>query len=309
MGRVLIAGGTGFVGTALAPALRARGWEVLTAARKHADRTLDLDRPATIGPALEGCDAAVFLIHRMGASTEDLEASETAGAVAFLAEAERLGVRRIVYLGGPVPAGPASKHLASRLATGRVLRSGTVSTIELRAGMIVGVGSESWMICRDLALRLPVMVLPKWLGTRSQPVWIGDVVEALAEAVGDPLEGSAAFDLPGPETLSARQILERVAARRGMRPLMIPVPLLTPRLSSWWLGGVTRANTQIARQLVDGLTHDLVAPDDGYWSRTAHVRLSFDEAVTRALAEELPPERRRERVWEALVPWVALPAR
>ncbi|MEZ4322239.1 MAG: NAD(P)H-binding protein [Myxococcota bacterium] len=314
MGTVLVAGATGFVGRHLVGALREAGHTVVCGSRNPGRQVaregvrwvrLDVDAPDTLGPALEGCDAAVYLVHAM-AEHDEPGPAERRAALAFRTACEHAGIRRIVFLGGPRPAGPPSAHLASRLETGELLRSGSVSAIELRAAMIVGEGSESWTICRDLAMRLPIMVLPSWLGTRSQPLWIGDVVRALVRAVDLPLEGSHAFDLPGPDTLSARDILVRTAAIRGFRPIMIPVPILSPRLSSYWLHGVTRADIRIARQLVEGLRHDMVSPDDGFWALAPDLeRTPFDEAARRALASEAPMPSRRERLWERLTSAIA----
>lgn len=299
---MLIVGGTGFVGRHLGPALAARGWDVRIGSRRSPSCTVDLDRPETLAPALAGCDAAVYLVHRM-ADPGDLADAERRNARAFRDAAERAGLRRVVYLGGPTPAGVPSEHLASRIATGEILRGGSVSTIELRAGMIVGEGSESWTICRDLALRLPVMLLPSWLGTRSQPIGIDDVVGALADALDDPHAGSAWFDLPGPETLTARAILERIAAIRGMRPVMVPVPVLTPRLSSAWLKLVTRADYRVARKLVEGLAHDLVSEGPSWWTHVGRAPEPFDDAARKALLSEGTPDRGAR--WERLAARVA----
>jgi uncharacterized protein YbjT (DUF2867 family) len=307
---VFVAGATGFVGRNLRGALQEAGHTVRCGSR-NPDRArssapgfdwveMDVDRPETIRPALEGCDAAVYLIHAMG-EHDDPMPTERQEATAFLQACEDAGIQRIVYLGGPAPDGEPSPHLASRLMTGHILRSGTPSTIELRAAMIIGNGSESWLICRDLAMRLPVMILPSWLSSRSQPIWIGDVVAALTAAVDLEHEGSAAYDLPGPDTLSARQILEGIAASRGMKPIMIPVPVLTPKLSSYWLRGVTRANFDIAKQLVEGLEHDLVSKDDGFWALVPDLeRTPFERAVELAFEQEEPPATRRGRLWERL---------
>lgn len=311
-GPVVVAGATGFVGRRLVAALEAAGRPVRRGTRDPAaGRTetptatwveLDVDRPDTLRRALEGADALVYLVHQMREDHgADLVSHERAAARAVREAAEQAGLRRIVFLGGPVPAGTPSRHLAARLATGEELRAGTTSTIELRSAMIIGVGSESWTMTRDLAARLPVMVLPAWLATRSQPIGVADVVAALVHAVDDDHPGSAAFDLPGPEVLTAREILERIAAARGMRPLMIPVPLLTPALSAGWLRLVTRADFAIARQLVDGLAHDLVADGDGYWERMAPRRPTpFDAVVAATFAEESGTLSRRARTWERL---------
>jgi uncharacterized protein YbjT (DUF2867 family) len=308
-GPVVVAGASGFVGRHVVPRLLARGHEVRCGTRRPAAQTdpsrqwvkLDVDTGAGLDDALRGVDALVFLVHGLATHGEDLLASEEAAARRVLQAAERAGVRRIVYLGGPVPAGEPSPHLLARLRTGEILRSGSVSTIELRAAMIIGAGSESWQMCRDLALRLPIMVLPRWVATRSQPIGIDDVADAIVAAVDLDLPGSAAFDLPGPEVLTAREILERVSAQAGFRAVMVPVPVLTPRLSSWWLRFVTRANFGVARQLVDGLTSDLVAKDEGFWRHLPGRPTPFDEVVRRALAEEGPPESLGPRLWERAV--------
>jgi uncharacterized protein YbjT (DUF2867 family) len=212
---------------------------------------------------------------------------ERRAAKAFAAAAAEAGVERIVYLGGPAPRQRASEHLRSRLEVGEILRAGSVPAVELRASMVVGSGGASWQIVRDLAMRLPVMVLPRWLKSRSCPVALEDVVAALAATAELPLEGSAWFDVPGPEALSGRQILERIAALRGRRILAVDVPFLTPKLSALWLKLVTRADFSLARELVMGLQEDLLPKDDRFWQLIGHTRLvSFDEAASRALANE-----------------------
>lgn len=300
---VVVAGASGFVGRRLVSQLRATGRELRLGSREPRRHGagwvhLDVDTGEGLDASLTGADSLVFLVHGLSTHAGDLRASEAATARRVLEAAERAGLRRIVYLGGPVPAGPPSTHLLARLETGEILRSGRVSTVELRASMIVGAGGESWQMCRDLALRLPVMVLPRWLGTRSMPVGLDDVVRAIVAAIDLPLEGSAAFDLPGPEVLTARQILERVAAQAGFRPVMVPVPLLTPRLSSWWLRFITRADVGVARQLVDGLTSDMVSEGPGFWVHLPDGPTPFDEVVRQALMEEGPPPTRAVRLWE-----------
>jgi uncharacterized protein YbjT (DUF2867 family) len=300
---VVVAGASGFVGRHLVDRLQTEGFRVRCGTRNTLRASsvrpgfnwveLDVDREDTLNDAFEGADALVFLVHRMRDGGAHLEDAEEQAARRVLACAERAGIRRIVYLGGPAPKGSeeegaTSEHLRARLKTGEVLRSSPkVSTIELRAGMVVGAGSESWLIVRDLALRLPVMSLPQWLKNRSQPIWVGDVVDALHHALSNKMTTSQAFDLPGPETLRAQDILVRIAARRGIRPLMIPVPVLTPSLSSHWIRLVSRADYDIAKRLVHGLTQDLVADDSGYWNEMPErVVVSFDDAIDRALAAE-----------------------
>jgi uncharacterized protein YbjT (DUF2867 family) len=296
---VLLAGATGFVGRAVQPRLVAAGWQVRSLTRKAADTQRpaegvewcqgDVARFADCARALEGVQAALYLVHGIGESPS-FERREVEEARQFAEAAHRAGVSRIVYLGGVAPAGEPSAHLQSRLAVGETLRLGPVPAIELRASMIIGHGSLSWLIVRDLAARLPVMVLPSWLRSRTQPVAIDDVVAALVAALDVPLAASTSFDLPGPEIMSGRQILDETARQLHLaRPLALEVPLLTPRLSSQWVHLVTRAKWSVARQVVVGLTHDLLARDDQFWRAIGHVqRVPFGEAARRALAAEAP---------------------
>ena len=153
--------------------------------------------------------------------------------------------------------------------------------------MVIGHGSASWQIVRDLAVRLPVMVLPKWLASRTRPVALSDVVEALVSAADLPLAQSEWFDLPGPEVMSGQQILERIAALRGRRFLALKVPFLSPQLSALWLRLITRTDFALARELVLGLQQDLLPKDERFWSLIDHTQLmSFDAAARYALASE-----------------------
>lgn len=210
---------------------------------------------------------------------------ERRAASSFAQAASRAGIERIVYLGGPAPRGVPSEHLRSRLEVGEILRAGPVPVVELRASMVIGCGSASFQIVRDLAERLPIMVLPRWLSSRTSPVALSDVVDALLAAADLPLAESAWFDLPGPEIMSCQQILERIARLRGRRFLALKVPLLTPRLSALWLRLVTRTNFALARELVLGLQDDLLPEDDRFWRLAGHRQLrSFDDAAQQALA-------------------------
>jgi uncharacterized protein YbjT (DUF2867 family) len=241
------------------------------------------------------------LVHGIGEGV-DYHRHEVVAASTFSKAAAAAGVERLVYLGGVAPgAGPGSDHLRSRLDVGEALRAGPVRTIELRASMIVGHGSLSWLIVRDLAARLPVMVLPRWLKSRTQPVAIDDVVIALVRAVELPLAESACFDIPGPVALSGREILEETARVMGLpHPRMVGLPLLSPRLSSLWVRFVTRAQWSIAREVVVGLTEDLLAQDDRFWKLIDHPRrLSFAEAARLALDAERS-DGRVQGTWGAI---------
>ena len=305
---VLLTGATGFVGRNLYTRLKQQGLEVICASRRperaaqeHPDRTwveLDVDRPATLRSALEGCGSAFYLIHQMVGGAE-YESRERQSARHFREAADEAGVERIVYLGGVAPRGRPSRHLRSRLETGRVLRAGPISAIELRASMIIGQGSASWQIVRDLAARLPVMILPSWTRSRTQPVWIGDVLEALVGALELPDQTSRWFDIPGPETLTVEEILRKSAELMDNQPRMFDVPLLSPRLSSYWLRFVTQADVHLARELVEGLKSDLLADSDVFWELIGHTDLlPFEEAARR---EMVRPERGSARLIERAV--------
>jgi uncharacterized protein YbjT (DUF2867 family) len=310
---VLVTGATGCVGGALVPALLAAGHRVRATTRGGADSRnggvewvdADLSRPADLPRALDGVAAAYFLVHGMASAREDYTEEERRGAAAFSRAAEAAGVERIVYLGGVAPRGRPSKHLASRLAVGEVLRSGRVPCLELRASMIIGAGSASWQVVRDLALRLPAMLLPAWSESRTAPVAIEDVVRALAAALDLPLPESTWFDLPGGTVLRVREILEHVAALRGRSLPALRAPLPVPRVSTLWLKLVSDADWRVVRELVLGLSHDLLPRDDRYWSLAGlPPPLTFDEAARRALADDRPGEGLRGAVTaieEALV--------
>jgi len=294
--KILVTGATGFIGAAFVAALRAQGHSVVATSRRtmpaHDDadvewRTCDLLDPATLPAALAGINVAFYLVHSMGGGHADFMQLERRAAQAFAHAAARAGLKRIIYLGGPAPTGVSSEHLQSRLAVGEILRAGPVQTVELRASMVIGHGSASWQIVRDLAMRLPAMILPKWLKSRTRPVALDDVIAALMAAKDLQLKQSEWFDLPGPEIMSGRQILERIAALRGRRILAVEVPFLTPKLSALWLILVTRADFSLARELVLGLGGDLLPKDDRFWQLVGHTELvGFDEAARRALSKD-----------------------
>lgn len=288
-----VLGATGFVGRALVSALSAAGEPVRAASRrgKRASESIDwvscdLERAETLGPVLEGCDAVYYLVHSLGRADFRETDRRCAHNVAEVAAAA--GCRRIVYLGGVSPRGRASEHLASRLEVGEILRAGSVLAVELRASMIIGNGSASWRILRDLAARLPFMVFPRWLDSKTCPIALSDVITALLDARDVPLTGSAWFDIPGPEPLSAREMLETVADLDGRRIPSIRVPVLTPALSAMWLRIVSGAEYAVARELVLGLSEDLL-PQRTFWELAPHApSLSFRAAAANALLSEKP---------------------
>ncbi|MEN0067343.1 MAG: NAD(P)H-binding protein [Myxococcota bacterium] len=314
---VLVAGATGFVGRHVIERLLEQGRSVVGGTRNPERakrggpigtritwRRFDIRDPSSHDPALEGIGDLVYLVHLMRTSGGNLVEQEAKSAHQVVKAAERSGVRRIVYLGGPQPntRDTPSHHLNARLVTGSILRASSVPTVELQAAMIIGAESESWRIVRDLALRLPVMALPVWLDRKSEPLGIDDVVDAIVGALDPAVIAPTCLALPGPEAVSGRGILERVAAHAGIRPIMVPMPLLGPKVSSHWIRIITRADFTVARQLVDGLRDDLIATSPTWWEVSRRTPTSLDEAIQRALQAEPPSSfPPMQRTWERLV--------
>lgn len=295
--RVLVAGARGVIGRALCPVLARAGHHVVEGVRP----AFDVDDEGTMRAALVDVDVAVWLVHGLK-HKRDYAIWETRTASAFASCASAAGVSRIVYLGGIDPrrataSAAISRHLASRLATGDALRRAGVPVIELRAAMIVGAGSESWLLARDGAARLPAFLAPPWLAARSQPVALDDVIAVLRAAV-DGRVPAGSWDVPGPERLSGRAIVERTALLLGRRARFLPVPAFPRRLAAAVAPLVTRANGTIARELFGGVGFDLLVEGDGVFAHLPeHARLSFDDAVLCALADDDVP--RAARLYES----------
>ncbi|MCW3024225.1 MAG: NAD-dependent epimerase/dehydratase family protein [Conexibacter sp.] len=288
----MLTGATGYVGGQLLPRLLAAGHTVrcIVRAPEHADLPGgaevvrgDVLEGTGLAEALEGADVAYYLVHSMGGSDADFAGRDRRGAATFGDAVRAAGVPRTVYLGG-LEGGDddASEHLRSRHEVARVLRERVDELVYVRAAMIVGAGSVSFQMLRGLVERLPVMITPKWLQTRSQPVAIDDVVGTLAD-LADRDEVPAEVQLGGADVLTYREMVRRFASVEGRRqPLLIPVPLFTPRLSSYWVALVTPVELGMVKPLVDGLSAETVvreAPPRGLNDRP----LGFDDAVRAAL--------------------------
>lgn len=292
----LLTGASGYVGGRLLARLEADGRPLRCMSRRPeelraragADTEVvhgDVTDPASLERALAGVDTAYYLVHSMAAG-QDYREADRRGARAFGAAAARAGVRRIVYLGG-LGRGPGlSAHLASRQEVGRVLRESGVPTIELRASIIIGSGSTSFEMIRALVDRLPVMITPRWVDTPTQPIAVEDVLDLLVEAADAEVEGSRVIDIGGPDRVSYGELMREYARQRGLRRTMIRVPVLTPRLSSLWLGLVTPVYARVGRELVEGLRNPTVVTGDDavrlFRTRPRGVR----EAIARALVNE-----------------------
>jgi len=287
--RTAVLGGTGFVGGRLWPLLVASGAQVVLASRHPSESghdaldhvRCDLESGEGLDAALEGVDLAYFLVHGM-AGGPDFAERERRAAKNFLAAAGRQQVRQVVYLGGLYPGGTLSDHLESRRVVGRLLIDG-IGALAVRAGVVVGAGGASFEILHGLCQRLPLMLAPSWLASRCQPIGIDDTVEALARAGAVP--GGREVDLVGPDTLTYREMLEITGSElRGRRPLMFPVPFLSPGLSAHWLRFVTRVDMNVARSLVDSLRHDLLADRPLLATEVGIRPAGFRQTVRTALA-------------------------
>lgn len=293
---IAVAGSTGYIGGLLCRRLREEGQDVRALARdpdRAADlraagcevRRADVLEPETLGPALEGAEVAYYLVHSMGRGSEgDFAERDHRAARNFAAPAASAGVKRIVYLGG---LGEGSEHLDSRHATAEALREGEVPVAYFRAAAVIGAGSESFRTVYYLVRRLPAMVTPRWVSTCTQPIAVADAVAYLAAAADLGLATDREVQIGGPEVTTYGGMIDTLARVLGRRPpLRITVPLLTPSLSSLWIGLVTPVDAGVARPLIEGLAVETVVTDPSGMDAFAGVPATpLAEALRRAAAE------------------------
>ncbi|WP_448615190.1 NAD(P)H-binding protein [Modestobacter sp. URMC 112] len=298
--QVLVTGASGFVGSRLGPALEEAGHEVRAMTRRPERYSGagtpvagDVGDESSLAGALEGCDAAYYLVHSLDAA--DFQERDAAAARSFARAAAAAGLRRIVYLGGlGDDSDDLSPHLRSRRQVEQLLGETGVPVTVLRAGIVVGHGGVSWEMTRQLVAHLPAMVTPRWVHTRTQPIAVADVVRYLVGVLEAPEAEGRVFEVGGPEVLEYLEMLTRVAEIQGRRLLIVPVPLLTPRLSSRWLSLVTSVDVQTGRSLIDSMTNEVVVRDDAIRRVVPFEPMTYDEAVLTALAERAR-ERREAR--------------
>jgi uncharacterized protein YbjT (DUF2867 family) len=294
---ILLTGATGYIGGRLLPTLEALGQPLrcLTRRATHLAARVgpgteiaaaDLLTGEGLESALQGVRAAYYLVHSLGSAGSFIDEDRRAAAN-FAAAARKAGVERIIYLGGLGDERQGlSAHLRSRQETGRILRESGVPVVEFRASIVIGSGSLSFEMVRALVERLPLMVTPRWVSTVAQPIAVEDVLAYLLAAAGMPLAGSETFEIGGADQVSYREIMREYARQRGLHRVMIPVPVLTPRLSGLWLGLVTPVYARVGRQLVQGLKNPTVVQDDRAWRVFQVSPMGLGDAIARALTNE-----------------------
>ena len=301
--KILVTGTTGYIGGRLVPCLLQEGYDVRCFARDAGrldgrpwrDRVevaegdaLDYD---TVRPAMEGVDAAYYLIHSLASGEGEFAERDRRAAAHFSRAAEEAGVGRILYLGGIEPKGERqSEHLRSRLETGDELRKGAVPVTEFRAAVVVGSGSLSFELIRYLTERVPVMVCPRWVHTPTQPIAVRNVLEYLVEALEVEESAGKTFEIGGADVLSYGEMFKTYAKVRGLSRYVLNVPFLTPRLSSLWVGLVTPVTDEIARPLIKGLDNEVVVTDHAARRLFSVEPISYEAAVRLAIRRSVRDE-------------------
>jgi uncharacterized protein YbjT (DUF2867 family) len=244
----------------------------------------DVQDPGTLEPAMAGCQAAYYLVHSL--QDADFEREDAAGATAFGEAAARAGLGRIIYLGGlGNDADTLSAHLRSRREVEKLLGAGGVPVTVIRAAIVIGHGGISWELIRQLVEHLPVMITPKWVSTRTQPIAVDDVVAYLAGVLEPAAASGQVYEVGGPDVLQYSTMLSRVAAIENRPLVLLPVPLLTPGLSSLWLSFVTDIDIGTGRNLIDSMTNEVVVRDQSIKDLIPIQPMSYDDAVRSALRE------------------------
>lgn len=304
--KILVTGATGYIGGRLVPRLLDKGYQVVCMVRNPDSfsnrwdnvtiRYGDVQKPESLVSALEGVDIVYYMIHSMSAGENVFTSIDKVGAKNFADAAKIAGVKRIIYLGGlGNKDAKLSPHLSSRQQTGEVLRESGIPVTEFRAGVIVGAGSISFEIIRYLTERVPIMLCPKWVNTRIQPIAIRDILQYLIETIALPNTAGNIYEIGGKDVLTYGDLMKIYAEVRNLKRVLINVPFLTPRLSSYWVDLVTPIPKDIARPLILGLKNEVVVTNNKAQEDFAISPISYREAVTSALDKEL--SGKIETIW------------
>lgn len=290
--KVLLTGANGYIGTRLLLLLAENGHEIVALARVpasvHVPEKIRKQVTVIQGDLLKGVelpkdiDAAYYLVHSMCRHLKDFDAQDRKAAENFVAALKKTECKQLLYLTGLITTENLSKHLASRLEVEKILKKGPIPVTVFRAGIIIGSGSASFEIIRDLVEKLPIMVAPKWITTQCQPIAIRDVLYYLSEALGKEECMGQTFDIGGPDVLTYREMLYGFARARKLHRLIIVVPVLTPRLSSLWLVFVTSTNFYLARSLIDSMTINATCTEHRIHDILPRKCLSYHEAIGKA---------------------------
>lgn len=291
-GSILITGASGFIGRRLAQRLIKDGFSVRCMIRQTASAVPngaetvrgDLLEPATLDKAMAGIDTAYYLVHSMSGGRGGFERRDREAVRNFVAAANRANIRRVIYLGGLGETGDdLSEHLKSRLEVADILKTGAFATTFLRAAVIIGAGGASFEMVRALVERLPIMITPRWVSTRCQPIAVDDVISYLAACPVDERTSGRTFDIGGPEVLTYREMMERLARIEGRKLYILPVPVLTPKLSSYWVGFITPLSPSVSMPLIEGLKNEVICRENAIRELIPLRLTPFDEAVKKAL--------------------------
>ena len=294
--KILLTGATGYIGKRLLPILIAQGHDIVCCVRdknrfyiplefKENITVVEVDflKKETLETIPNDIDAAYYLIHSMAGSADNYDELEALSALNFVSKINKTQAQQVVYLSGIVNDDSLSKHLSSRKKVEEILNTGTYAMTTLRAGIIVGSGSASFEIIRDLVVKLPIMITPKWLNTRCQPIAINDVLEFLSKSLLNPVTYNQSFDIGGPDILTYKEMLLAFAKAKNLKRWIFTVPVMTPKLSSYWLYFVTSTSYKLASALVSSMKVEVVCRDTKI-NELLHVKpMSYELALSRAL--------------------------
>lgn len=290
---VLVTGANGFIGRLLTQALLTEdNLQIRCLVRKPGepfDQSIeimqgDLLEPATLPPVMAGVDTAYYLVHAMAGGRSGFERRDRDAAENFVRAAEKAGVRRVIYLGGLGETGDdLSEHLKSRLEVADILRSGKFATTFLRAAIIIGAGGASFEMVKALVERLPFMITPRWVTTLCQPIAVEDVISYLVGCLKDERTTGGTFDIGGPDVITYKEMMEHFGLILGRSLYILPVPVLSPRLSSYWVGFITPVAPSVSMPLIEGLKNEVVCREHAIRSLIPLQLTSYEDAVRRSL--------------------------